>query len=338
MNINANRLCSTLKQGQHQLIILSGEDQDQVEDCTQQALAHFNSKGYVLDMKFTVERSTQNQEIIENICNDSLLMDKQLFVIQIHGAPGAWLGQFIDDYSAKATDDKAIIIKTDKIKKTDQQRKWYKKLDQHALIVSVWPLSTQEEITWMRNWCANHKLNCEPSVLSMIAEKNHGNHSGCKQTLERLKLAFPDEMVTESKARPHLFNQSEYALYELLAHCLTGQVQPLLKQLNGMDLAEQPIQLLLWHLHHELSLCHQLLSTSNTESIYKQQRIWPAKRANYEKAIRQMPKATIANWLSTLAWLDESIKSGKLKAWADPIKTLLISITQREPMALFDDQ
>lgn len=337
MNINANRLASTLKDSQYPIVVLSGEDQDQVEACAQHTVKHYIDKGYVLDMKFTVERSGHAQEIIENICNGSLLMDKQLFVIQIHGTPGNWLGQFIDDYEDKMSEDKAIIIKTDKIKKSDQQRKWYQKMSQHALMVSVWPLSTQEQIAWMQGWCKNHQLDCAPSILSMIAEKNHGNHSACKQTLERLKLAFPDEHITEDDARPHLFNQAEYALHELLSDALCGQLRPLLSILDSMNLNEQPIQLLLWHLHHELTLCHQLMTSSSSESIYKAHRIWPSKKAIYEKAIRQMKQTHIVNWLNFLNWLDQSIKAGQLREWADEIKNLLICICQREPIALYND-
>lgn len=336
MKIKPNQLASTLASKLYPILLLSGDEKQLVQEAYQLTLACLAKKDYKVDQTFVISASTDWQIITQAIANGSLFLEQRIFVLRIaDGSFNKDLSHFIDYFlQHHANHQQVLLIQMAKIAKKNQTTKCYKAIDHAGLIVQLWPLRAHELRCWIQNHARQMGLSCEPSVWSLVEHVTEGNLSAAKQYLEKLQLIFGATYFTANEARDHLFEESEYQIYELMEHCLLGHTEKVLKLFNHYRKKENEINLLLWLVSREIQLLYQLLQSNTREPVYQQNKIWPSRKQPYEAALQRVDVALLSNWITFMAGLDRCIKSGEPCLVWDALLMLLMCMVQSKPMLL----
>jgi DNA polymerase III subunit delta len=335
MKIKPNQLASRLASKIYPVVLLSGDEAQLLQEAYQLTLACLAKKDYKVDQTFVISASTDWQIMIQAVANGSLFLEQRIFVLRMaDGVFNKDLTHFIDCFLQHHANHHVLLIQMAKMAKKDQTTKCYKAIDHAGLIVQLWPLRGHELRCWIQNHARQMDLSCESSVWPVVEHATEGNLSATKQCLEKLQLIFGTTHVTANEARAHLFEQSEYQIYELMEHCLLGHTEKVLKLFKHYRKKENEINLLLWVVSRDLQLLYQLLQSQTREHVYQQNKIWPSRKQPYETALRRVDVGLLSNWMTCTADLDRCVKSEASYLVWDALLMLLICMVQSKPMLL----
>ena len=321
MKINADNLASQLSRNLPHIILVTGDEPLLVGEACDAIRAKARAAGYTERELHFVERSFDWAAMRDASRNLSLFADRKLVEIRLGGAgPGEPGAAAIIEFAAQRMDDTLILVVADKLDRKGLATKWASAIDQHGLIVQVWPVELARLPTWIRERMSRHQLTVDSATAAMIAERVEGNLLAAHQEVEKLALLHPPGAVSNDEALDAVVDSARYDTLQLGIAAMQGQLGRALKILEGLREEGVDATVALWGLKQDiiwLSRCAQAMRRGQSaDAAMNAEYVWRPRQPAMAQALSRLPVAAIHRLLVDAANVDRAIKG--VRKWSDP--------------------
>ncbi len=330
MQLNHRQLPAHLQSNDLKCIYLISSDISLLKQETKDLLRNaFKNAGYTQRKTFIVTTGFDWYDLQQELNHFSLFDEKCL--IEIDNPKAKFDNdalEVINDYLQKKPPNKNLLIVTDKLSSAQQNTKWYKLMDSHGVIVRLWPVTAQELPAWISNRFTQAGLRAERSAISLLAELTEGNLLATQQAIEKLRLLYHNQTITEKYITNVINDNARYSVFDLTNEILSGTPHRVKRILSGLRLTGTETTLVLWALARELRGLYELTDEHEKgkpiDTLLTAQ--WQSRRALLQKALKRFNTLQLATFLKWAQRIDLTIKGIRTGSAWDELESLSMSM------------
>ncbi len=260
----------------------------------------------------------------------SLFGDKKILDIRLEKYPAKEGQECLLQLLSANDPNTLVLISGPKLDKAHQNKKWAKWISAQGVWIAVWPVDLAKLPHWLISRAKQKQRNLALEAAELLANRVQGNLLAAKQELDKLFLQVVEgEQISLSLIEQQSADNARFTPWELIDECCKGNYQKLpqiLKRLRQEKV--EPMQLARM-LQKECLLLEKLaqLKADGTmlASIYKEFRIWPAKQACYNPALKRYGvKGWQRLWVRALALEKVIIGAEPGDFWDDCLDVLFL--------------
>lgn len=238
--------------------------------------------------------------------NLALFSRRQLFdVCLISSKVGC--GDFFKEFVAAPPDDVLLVVRAAKV---DGRAAWVKEAAKVGVVVQVYAKTPAEMKPWLRERMLGAGLKMEDKVVDIIVERTEGNMLAADQTVTKLSLLYPDQVIRQEDVIASVGDNSRFSPYDLADAAIVGDGRRAVAILNGLRAENQPGTLVLWGLAAQIrkltALEQRIASGESADALLRSE--WRSKRGVLKKAL---DRRLGVRWQRLLFWCSEADKAIK---------------------------
>ena len=330
MNLKAEQLGAHLKDGLQPIYIVQGDEPLQHMECADLIRRHAKQAGYLSREVFYVEKGFDWSELMASTQSMSLFSELRLIELRLgNGKIGETGAKIITQLVQDPPQDTVLLVLADKPDKSVNASKWFKRLQEVAVVIQVWPLSINQMPVWLQKRAAAINLQLTREAAQLLAQRSEGNLLAASQELEKIHLLSLSRQSSAAGDRfaldvdevwQFVADNARYDVFALTDAALAGQVARSKRILNGL-LAEQaePV-IILWSLAREirnlLAMQAKLSSGMAINQVLQQSGVWAQRKNLLANALQRLNGNQLENLLVRCHEIDKTIKgmgSGQLR-------------------------
>lgn len=269
----------------------------------------------------TVERGFKWGELLAANQSQSLFGDKKLIELRIPtGKPGKDGGQALQNYAATLSPDNITLITLPKLDWATQKAAWVSALQQASVFIDI-PLVERAQLpAWIGARLAAQRQSADRQGIDFIADRVEGNLLAAHQEIQKLALLHPEGKLTFEQIHDAVLNVARYDVFKLNEAMLSGDVERLVRMVDGLKGEGEALPLVLWAVAEEIRLLLKLKAGiaqgKPLGMLLKEYRIWGVRERLMEPALRRLSLAGLERALQEAAQIDKMIKGLRAKAFA----------------------
>ncbi|HLB56817.1 MAG TPA: DNA polymerase III subunit delta [Coxiellaceae bacterium] len=264
MQITQKQLITHLKQILSPLYLLSGDEPLLLQETRDEIIKAAKSHEFSEKETFYIDSGFQIEKLIESVCNGSLFSTKKIIDIRNAAAKiDTVFITFLQDYFAHGTNDRVIIISTDKLSAAQQKAEWYELIKQHGVIIPIWPIRSNELPAWIIERAKEFQLTFSIDVAQMLAHFSEGNILSAQQALEKLSVLYPNAAITREQLITVLFDHARFGIFDLSESIMTNNPKKIMRILTRLEQTGEEPTLVLW------AICRKLRENSASDKAKK---------------------------------------------------------------------
>ena len=312
--IRADQLSGAIKKGLAPIYLVTGDEPLQVQEACDQIRTTARQKGYVERELHHTDSGFEWETLYHSSNSLSLFADKKIIEIRVHnGKPEDKGSKALIEYCQNINDDILLLLVFPKIDKRSQNSKWFKALDPHATIVTIWPITPQQLPRWLDNRIKTAGLNASSSAIDMLAAKVEGNLLAAVQEIEKLKLLCGEESVIDAKMMAQsVISSARYDVYGLVDRALSGNARAASENLQGLKSEGTEPPIVLWALTREIrTLINIKESTENGTTFDMAARnngVWDNRKPIVKQALNRLQLRQLYQLTRKVSQADKMVK------------------------------
>ena len=319
MQVKHSELNASLKEKCFPLYLIHGDDYFLMQEIKDKLLYFASRKGYLHREIIFIESPSDWSKLTFECENFSLFNEKRVFDIINPSANLDKTAQAVlTDYLKKSSDDEITIVSTHKLSASQKKTSWFQMINKAGVIISVWPLQKNEYLKWIAEEFKKYDLQSDKQTINLLAEYTEGNLLAAKQAIQKLKLLYPSQSITENELKLVISNSSTYKIFDLIDCILSGNSIKTKQMLFNLHQQEIQPTLLLWLLAKEIRKLLNIKKGFQYENLYTKQYL-------VEQAVSRLSYSLLTKLLAYLTKVDQIIK-GYLTgdAWSELEKICLM--------------
>lgn len=290
MQLDVNQLSSSLNKKLAPVYLVSGAEPLQQGEAVDLIRQQARNAGFVNRQVLHVEGQFEWNQLYAVSLNQSLFAEKNLIELNLPTAkPGREGSQAIEKMLDDLSADNLLIIVAGKLDGSAKKSKWFKSIDQHGVVVQVWPLVDDKLLRWLDHRLKRKGLKASAQGVKLLADSVEGNLLAADQEIEKLHTLFgPVELSIEDISNT-VADNARYDVFKLTDSLLLGDAARALQILKGLLGEKLAAPVVLWALMRELRILASLSFEEKTmgrrDATFKKHRIWDSKKNTYMKAL-----------------------------------------------------
>lgn len=261
MQLTLKQLDTHLIQSLSPLYLISGDVPLLVQEA-RDLIVHFAQSREFLDRDIChIDSGFQLDHLSKSLKNLGLFDQKKIIDLRNPAAKfDAPLIALLTDYLEHPTDDRLIIISTDKLTPAQQKSAWFDLIKKKGVFVPIWPIAMESLSQWIVERAKKLNLIMPLDVASLLATFSEGNLLAAQQALEKLQLLHPHANITRDALITVLSDHARFSIFDLsdaIARNDTKKIMRILSQLEQSG--EEPV-LVLW------SICRKIREKNTSQS------------------------------------------------------------------------
>ncbi|WP_317930999.1 DNA polymerase III subunit delta [Halioxenophilus sp. WMMB6] len=272
------------------------------------------------------------QQLLAGAANFSLFAERKLIEVHFYKAKlNEEANQALCHYASEIPDDTILLITTPKLDGNSQKAKWFKALDPHAVLLTVWPVTVDALPAWIDQRLRQAGLKASSEAIEILAAKVEGNLLAASQEIEKLKLLVGQEELIDTTSMANLVGDSaRYDLFSLVDRALAGDAASAVKTLVGLQSEGTDSVIILWSLAREirtLAELHELLQSGRPiEQALNQLRVWEKRKPIMRQALSRISARHSQHLLRKAYGIDRAIKGmRRADPWSE-LKDLVLHL------------
>ena len=153
----------------------------------------------------------------------------------------------IVEYLERPSSDVCVVIRTGQFEARQRNTAWFKKLDQAASTVLIWPLKERELVPWLARRAEKAGFRLSQDALRFLAMQVEGNLLAAAQEIEKLSVMAGDDSTPLSlnDVRTEVANSAHFNGFQLVDAALEGSPRRVARLIRSLVLeGEEPMRLL----------------------------------------------------------------------------------------------
>lgn len=292
---------------------VSGDEPLQLQEATDQIRAAARAAGCHERERIAINEKEDWLQLAQSSASLSLFAERKLIEIHVpNGKPGSEGSKALQQYLASGSDDILLVV-SGKLDKSSARAKWFTALDQHGVVMQVWPISPQEMPGWIGARLQAAGLHADRAAIQLLSERVEGNLLAAVQEIEKLKLLAGDAPLNPERIQELVLGSARYNPFDLIDVALAGNSQHALRSARGLRAEGTAPPALLWVLQRELRLLSDLHQQGqrgvSIDQAMQQAGVWK-KRMRLIKTAVQRHSATTLDQLAAIALQIDATSKG----------------------------
>lgn len=317
MNIAPSSVASAVNASLASVYLVAGDEPLQQSEAVDLIRQKAREKGFLNREVFHVDGNFDWNQVHAACLTQSLFAEKNLIEINLPTAkPGKDGSAMIEKVLSEASSDNLLIIIAGKLDKASKNTRWFKSIDQHGVVVLVWPLDGQKLEGWLQNRLRQKGLMVDQQGIKLLADSVEGNLLAASQEVEKLYAIYGATQLSSASILESVADNSRYDVFKLTDCLLSGNSSRAIHVLQGLIGEKLAAPVVLWALLRDLrvlaALSFEKQKTGRTDQTFKANRwIWSSKQGAYLKAVQ---RGNLSQWhglLQACAKVDRIIKGAE---------------------------
>lgn len=321
MKINAAQLDSQLKRKLAPLYLVSGDEPLLVQEACDAIRRAAREAGFDERQVYHAEAGFDWRQIEEETGALSLFAAKRRLEIHlVKGRLGDGQG-VLERFLADPPEDILILLIAPRLDSTETRKKWFKRVQEEAVFVPVWPVDLDRFPDWLRQRAQALGLSLTRPALDELSERTEGNLLAACQELERLSLLCPGGTVDERTVNDAVLDSARFNVFEFAAETLAGRVTHAQRILGVLEQeGENPLGILAIlsrDLHLAQALHHHIRKGLPVPDFLRKQAVRPPQRARQlQQAAQRLSPEQLEQALANCQAVDRAAKGlSPLSPW-----------------------
>jgi len=298
MLLDINQIPATLEKGLSSVYLVSGDEPLQQGEAVDFIRQKSRAAGFLNREVLHVDGRFDWNQLLGACLTQSLFAEKNLIELNLPtGKPGREGSKAIESVISSLSDDNVLIIIAGKLDKASQKTKWFKSIDQHGIVIQVWPLQDNKLLNWLRQRLQRKGLSVDQQGIKILADSVEGNLLAASQEIEKLYAIHGEAKLSSEDILNAVADNARYDVFKLTDRLLAGNTQRTLVVLKGLLGEKLAAPVILWALMRELrimaSLSFEKKATGRLDATFKKHRVWDSKKGVYTKALS---RGNLSEW------------------------------------------
>jgi DNA polymerase-3 subunit delta len=293
--------------------LVAGDEPLLVDEALEQIRAAAMRTGFTSRELHTADRSFKWVDLLAGADNLSLFATRKIVEIRLATPkPGDEGSETIAALCEREDRETLVIVAVGEKLGQASRTSWVKAIEQHGVVVEIWPIDRSELPRWVQQRAASFKLKLTPAAAQSLAERVEGNLLAADQEIKRLALAAAGREVDEAEVLEFVANNSRFDVFALADAVLAGETARTFKILSGLR-AEgvHPVQIS-WALNRDISLLARLEYAvrhgDNLEGAMLRSGVWQRRQPLVRKALTKFKASRLKVLLAEAARVDAALK------------------------------
>ncbi|MDF7680420.1 DNA polymerase III subunit delta [Enterobacteriaceae bacterium ESL0689] len=321
------QLRAQLNEGLRTAYLLLGNDPLLLQESQDAIHAAAAAQGFTEHHTATLDASTDWQALFSFCQAMSLFSPRQtLLLILPEGGTSAAINQQLATLVTMLHDDLLLIVRGNKLTKTQENTSWMTALTHCAVQVSCQTPDHSQLPRWLAARARQDKIQLDEAASQLLCYCYEGNLLALSQALERLSLLWPDGKLTLPRVEQAVNDAAHFTPYHWLDALLAGKSKRALHILQQLQREGIEPPILLRTLQRELLLLVNLQRQSvNTplRALFDKQRIWQNRRPLLSDALARLDAELLRQAVALLAQMEITLKQD----YASPVWQELESLS-----------
>jgi len=307
------------------IYLISGDEPLQRQEATDSVRARARENGFEERIVFDADRGFDWNSLMQEADAMSLFGERKILELRLPtGKPGDG-AKILTEYASRAPDDRVLLITSGKIDKGGQATKWYKALASTGVTVAVWPKQPNELADWIGGRMRRAGLEPTPGAVSLLVERVEGNMLAARQEIDKIALLHNSGRIDEDIIVEVVSDSARFNLFGMVDVVLAGELERVLRMLNGLQGEGVEPVLINWALSRELRTLITLLQEAKAgrkpAELFRAYRIWDKRQPIMRAALRRHRAAALLDMLQHSARIDRIIKGRATgKVWDELVQ------------------
>lgn len=225
--------------------------------------------------------------------------------------------------------DKTLLIITSKLTATQKKTRWYKAIDKVGATITIWPVTIHELPNWIATRLKQANLAADTESIRLLAELTEGNLLSTQQAIEKLRLLYPNVLITEKEIAAMINDNAHFNIFDLTNYALLGSPKRVVRILSGLRFSGTEATLVLWAVTRELRELYFMVSQleqgqSVTKVIASQ---WQSRKPLLKNALARLCINQLNLMLQQAKQIDHIIKGIKIGHVWHELETLCLKLS-----------
>ncbi len=294
--------------------LVAGDEPLLVDEALEQIRAAARRDGFETRELHVVDRSFRWADLESDADNLSLFATRKIVELRMPTPrPGDTGSRTIASLAERNDSDRLLLIGAgEKLDSSAARTAWVKAIEEHGVLVEIWPIERGELPRWVQQRAAAAKLKLTPAAAQALAERVEGNLLAADQEIKRLALTAAGEAVDEAEVLESVANHSRFDAFALADAVLAGEAARAFKILWSLRAEGVSPVLISWALNRDIGLLSQLdyavRHGDNLEGALARQGVWRRRQALVKQALKRFKTRQLAALLTEAAQVDAALK------------------------------
>lgn len=317
MKIRPDQLSRELERKIFPVYMLTGDEPLLLQESADQIRRACQQQGFTERRIFHVDRQFDWAQLQDEAESMSLFSEKKLIELRLgKSKPGSAGAKALTRYLESPNEDNVLLIESARLDANTLKSKWVSTIEKAGGLLQIWPISLKEMPDWLSRRATAMNLTLEREAVMLLSDRLEGNLLAAAQELEKLKLNYPSETISEAMVLETVDDSARYDVFNLTDSCLLADPRKSIQILSHLRAEGVESTFVLWALTKEVRLLdairHGLSNGANMAAIFKQNRVINRRQNLVTQTARRLDHQHIRTILALGAECDARIK-GMLK-------------------------
>jgi DNA polymerase-3 subunit delta len=315
MKLRHEQLSSHLKQSLSSIYFISGDELLLLEEAKNHIYEKARQQGYSEKCVFQIDNhfnwnTFTNESRTLSLFDSKRILECRLSSLKIGDSGSKAIQAYANNSSAAS--DSILLITAGKLDAGTQSSAWFKSLDQHGVIIQIWPLTLQQLPVWLMQRLQQKNIKISSRALQQLVEFTEGNLLAAHQAIEKLHLLYGNGSLSDEQVTLAITDNASFDVFNLVDTCLQGECKRVLRILSTLIRSGLEPTLIAWSLTREIrsliTLLHGVSKGKSLQELFNTQRVIEKRKPLIQQALKRTNLTKLYVLLRQMGKIDAMIK------------------------------
>ncbi len=335
MQLKAEQLLSKLKSQLSPIIWVSGDEPLLVQESCDAVRSFVKSQGFTEREVYSTQNNFDWNILLQSGNSLSLFAEKKIIDLRLSSAKlDSDAKNTLHTFLENPSEDNLLLISSPKVEKAATNTKWFKKIEQQAYFVQIWPINNQQLPAWVKQRFQNNGLQANEQAIQILCQRTEGNLLATAQEIDKLSLLSDSSQIDAQTVARGVADSSRFNVFSLIDTTLEANPARALSILHHLKAEGEDLLKILNFLCREIrSLCAMSQEIENGQaisSVLQSARVWSNRVRPVTAALNNHSLSELEKMLEHASLIDQSVKGlNKLNSW-DELNQLILTLSSNK--------
>lgn len=255
----------------------------------------------------------------------SLFSQFRVLELELHdNKPGREGSDALTQYAQQPPAEQLLVVIGDRLKKEQQNSRWFKALSQRAWLVRTPTPDRARLPRFIHQRAQRYGLQLSSDALDLLAHWFEGSLASLDQELQKWSLLHNQETLDVAAVKQFMQDVSHFDAFSLQDSLLQNDWQQAAHRLARLLEEDVDRHQLLWVMQREVQTLSQVKTAQQSQldsaTIFRQQMIWPSQQPAYQQRAQRLPWTALQQAQRLIQRLELALKNDT----GEPVDTLFM--------------
>jgi DNA polymerase-3 subunit delta len=297
------------------IYVISGDELLLKQDAINLIRKAATASGFSERIRLTPESGLDGEQLYTMLYSPSMLAEKQLIELAFRETfLNKAVADILQQYAENPSPNHLLLLDIAKADAKIAKSAWYQTLEKAGVLVTIWPIPREQLPQWIINRAKKYKLQVAVEGANLLADYVEGNLVAAAQTLEKIYLLRPQQVIDATLLQTILTDESHFTVFDFIDAIIGRDKTRAFHILASLKKEGTEPVLLLWGIARELRLlitmAQQLQQGVSYETLFQKHRIFPRRERAIRRFLSGFSEKEGWHYLAQAAEIDKTIKGG----------------------------